>query len=127
MSERYSVTRLDELEPEEGADEARWFRLRRELDLGAFGVNAYGADSGQEHTFSVNPSVSFIAGTDKHRARRAQREQLVRIHRHLVPGQRPGVFEIVAGHPVVFARSGDVLHQFAIVAAVQLDVVGVSA
>ena len=46
MSERYSVTRLDELEPEEGADEARWFRLRRELDLGAFGVNAYGADAG---------------------------------------------------------------------------------
>lgn len=46
MSERYSVTRLDELEPEEGADESRWYRLRRELDVGAFGVNAYGADAG---------------------------------------------------------------------------------
>ena len=46
MSEKFSVTHLDELEPEEGADESRWYRLRRELDVGAFGVNAYGADAG---------------------------------------------------------------------------------
>lgn len=46
MSERFRVARLDELEPQQGADDARWFRLRRELDVGAFGVNAYGADAG---------------------------------------------------------------------------------
>lgn len=46
MSDKFLVTSLDTLEPEEGADGARWFRLRRELDVGAFGVNAYGADAG---------------------------------------------------------------------------------
>ena len=46
MSERFGVARLDELEPQQGADDARWFRLRRELGVGAFGVNAYGADTG---------------------------------------------------------------------------------
>ena len=47
MSERFQVTHLDELPPQRGADEARWFRLRRDLDVGAFGVNAYGADAGK--------------------------------------------------------------------------------
>ena len=47
MSERYTVTHLDDIAPEEGADESRWFRLRRDLDVRAFGVNAYGADSGK--------------------------------------------------------------------------------
>jgi tetratricopeptide (TPR) repeat protein len=46
VSEKFQVTSLDTLAPEEGADDARWFRLRRELDVGAFGVNAYGADTG---------------------------------------------------------------------------------
>jgi mannose-6-phosphate isomerase-like protein (cupin superfamily) len=47
VSEKFRVTRLDEMEPQRGADDSRWFRLRRDLDVGAFGVNAYGADSGQ--------------------------------------------------------------------------------
>ncbi len=42
----FARTHLDELEPERGAEGARWYRLRRELDVGAFGVNAYGADAG---------------------------------------------------------------------------------
>ena len=46
MSEKFQVARLDEIEPQRGADDARWFRLRRDLDVGAFGVNAYGADAG---------------------------------------------------------------------------------
>jgi hypothetical protein len=46
VSEKFRVTRLDEATPEVGADDARWFRLRRELDVGAFGINAYGADAG---------------------------------------------------------------------------------
>jgi tetratricopeptide (TPR) repeat protein len=46
VSEKFTVTRLDETTPERGADGARWFRLRRDLDVGAFGVNAYGADAG---------------------------------------------------------------------------------
>ena len=83
MSERYSVTRLDELEPEEGADESRWYRLRRELDVGAFGVNAYGADAGnrvieehdelgtaagkhQELYFVLRGRARFQLGGDEH-------------------------------------------------------------
>ena len=41
----YKVARLDDITPQQGADDSRWFRLRRDLDVGAFGVNAYGADS----------------------------------------------------------------------------------
>jgi hypothetical protein len=47
VSEKFQVTHLDELPPQRGADDARWFRLRRDLDVGAFGVNAYGADAGK--------------------------------------------------------------------------------
>lgn len=46
MSDAFRVLRLDDLEPEVGADDSRWFRLRRDLDVGAFGINAYGADAG---------------------------------------------------------------------------------
>jgi mannose-6-phosphate isomerase-like protein (cupin superfamily) len=47
VSEKFQVTRLDEARPERGAEGSRWFRLRRDLDVGAFGVNAYGADAGK--------------------------------------------------------------------------------
>ena len=47
MSDKFQVARLDEMEPQRGADDSRWFRLRRDLDVGAFGINAYGADSGK--------------------------------------------------------------------------------
>jgi tetratricopeptide (TPR) repeat protein len=47
MSEKFQVARLDEMEPQPGADDSRWFRLRRDLDVGAFGINAYGADAGK--------------------------------------------------------------------------------
>ncbi|HEX7255913.1 MAG TPA: tetratricopeptide repeat protein [Gaiellaceae bacterium] len=46
MTEKFLVARLDEVTPQAGADDSRWFRLRRDLDVGAFGVNAYGADAG---------------------------------------------------------------------------------
>ncbi len=46
MSEKFQVARLDDIKAERGADGSRWFRLRRDLDVGAFGVNAYGADAG---------------------------------------------------------------------------------
>ena len=47
MSEKFQVAHLDELEPQEGVDGGKWFRLRRDLDVKAFGVNAYGADAGK--------------------------------------------------------------------------------
>ena len=47
MTDGFRVTHLDELEPQEGDEGSRWFRLRRELDVGAFGINAYGADAGK--------------------------------------------------------------------------------
>lgn len=47
MTESFRVLHLDDMTPQRGADDSRWFRLRRDLDVGAFGVNAYGADSGK--------------------------------------------------------------------------------
>jgi hypothetical protein len=47
MSEKFQVAHLDELTPQEGVEGSRWFRLRRDLDVKAFGVNAYGADAGK--------------------------------------------------------------------------------
>jgi tetratricopeptide (TPR) repeat protein len=47
VSEKFRVARLDEMEPQRGVEGSRWFRLRRDLDVGAFGINAYGADSGK--------------------------------------------------------------------------------
>lgn len=47
MSEKFQVAHLDELTPQEGDEGADWFRLRRDLDVKAFGVNAYGADAGK--------------------------------------------------------------------------------
>jgi tetratricopeptide (TPR) repeat protein len=46
MTEKFQVTHLDELEPQQGVEGSKWFRLRRDLDVKAFGVNAYGADTG---------------------------------------------------------------------------------
>jgi tetratricopeptide (TPR) repeat protein len=47
MSEKFQVAHLDELTPQEGDEGADWLRLRRDLDVKAFGVNAYGADAGK--------------------------------------------------------------------------------
>ncbi|MDP9491293.1 MAG: hypothetical protein M3P42_03700 [Actinomycetota bacterium] len=47
MSEKFQVAHLDELKPQEGDEGADWFRLRRDLDVKAFGVNAYGAQAGR--------------------------------------------------------------------------------
>jgi tetratricopeptide (TPR) repeat protein len=47
VSEKFQVARLDELTPQGGVEGSDWFRLRRDLDVGAFGVNAYGADAGK--------------------------------------------------------------------------------
>lgn len=47
MSEKFQVAHLDELTPQDGADGTRWYRLRRDLDVKALGVNAYGADAGK--------------------------------------------------------------------------------
>jgi tetratricopeptide (TPR) repeat protein len=43
----FRVTSLDEVPREEGAEGSDWLRLRRELDVKAFGVNVYGADAGK--------------------------------------------------------------------------------
>jgi mannose-6-phosphate isomerase-like protein (cupin superfamily) len=42
----YRVARLDELQPARGAEGSEWLRLRRDLGVGAFGVNAYRANAG---------------------------------------------------------------------------------
>jgi tetratricopeptide (TPR) repeat protein len=47
LSEKFQVAHLDELTPQQGDEGSKWFRLRRDLDVGAFGINAYGADAGK--------------------------------------------------------------------------------
>jgi tetratricopeptide (TPR) repeat protein len=42
----FRVTTLDDVPREEGADGADWLRLRKQLDVRAFGVNVYGAKAG---------------------------------------------------------------------------------
>jgi tetratricopeptide (TPR) repeat protein len=42
----FRVTTLDEVPRQEGADGSDWLRLRKELDIRAFGANVYGADKG---------------------------------------------------------------------------------
>ena len=48
MSERFQVAHLDELSPQDDVEETRWYRLRRDLDVKALGINAYGADAGKQ-------------------------------------------------------------------------------
>ena len=85
-------------------------------------VHRTGGYGGEEHAFGVGPSVAVGgSGADEHRARRAERNQLVRIHRHIARVQRSGVLQEIAGHPMVFIGRGDVLHRFSKIAAVQLQ------
>jgi hypothetical protein len=44
---RFKVTRLDDVEPTRGVEGSEWLRLRRELDVRAFGINAYRAKAGK--------------------------------------------------------------------------------
>ena len=48
MSERFQVAHFDELSPQDDVEETRWYRLRRDLDVKALGINAYGADAGKQ-------------------------------------------------------------------------------
>jgi tetratricopeptide (TPR) repeat protein len=42
----FTVTRIDEIEPSRGVEGSEWIRIRRALDVEAFGVNAYRAQAG---------------------------------------------------------------------------------
>src|SRR5260370_21721379 len=85
-------------------------------------VNGPGAHCSYEHALAVHPSIAFAGGAtaDEHGTRRTQGDQFMRVHRQIVPGQRAGVLEEVAGHPVILARTGDVLNDLAPIAAVEL-------
>src|SRR5919198_1438319 len=85
-----------------------------------------GPGSNRSHKTSslINPfalrSWPFCgAVTDKGGARRAQRNQLVRINRQIIPVERPGVFEKVACHPMVFARACEIFYKFTEIATEQ--------
>ena len=40
---RFTIKRIDEIEPSRGSEGSEWMRIRRELDVEAFGINAYRA------------------------------------------------------------------------------------
>lgn len=43
----FTAIAIDEIAPQSGVEGSSWFRLRKELDVRAFGVNVYGADAGK--------------------------------------------------------------------------------
>jgi hypothetical protein len=43
----FKAIAVDEIAPQSGVEGSSWFRLRKELDVKAFGVNVYGADAGK--------------------------------------------------------------------------------
>jgi tetratricopeptide (TPR) repeat protein len=43
----FRVTTLDEVPRQKGVEGSDWLRLRKQLDVRAFGVNVYGADAGK--------------------------------------------------------------------------------
>lgn len=43
----FQVTNVDEIPRQKGAEGSDWYRLRKALDVKAFGVNIYGADAGK--------------------------------------------------------------------------------
>ena len=61
-----------------------------------------------------------IAGPDEKRTRRHQRDQQVRIDGQVVGRQRTGVFEKIAGEPVIFGGRSQIFHLLAEDAAEQL-------
>src|SRR5882724_7690456 len=73
-------------------------------------VDGAGSSGSQEHALGIHPTIALrSAAADEDRPRRAQRNQLVRIHRKIVPCEWTGVLEEVAGHRVILARSSHVL------------------
>jgi hypothetical protein len=57
----YRATTLDEVPREEGADGSDWLRLRKHLDITAFGANVYGAAAG-ERVIEEHDELGSAAG-----------------------------------------------------------------
>ena len=102
---------------------------RAQVFLAEQPVDRAGADGREEAALGVDPGVvdrhgpvgierpGVVAGAQKHRPWRAERDELVRVDRHRVPARR--VLQVVARHPVV-EGVGDVLDRLAVLAAVEL-------
>src|SRR6266568_8280384 len=77
-----------------------------------------GSNGSHETAALVNP-FSFRsrpfrrAVTDERRSRRAQGDQLMRVHRQVSRSERPTVLQKISGHPMVSARASEVFHQLA--------------
>ena len=77
----------------------------------------------------IEPSRVSLFGNavaDKNGSRRAQRDELVRVHRNVarIPAAEGcgggAVLQEIAGHPMVFAGAGQVLDRFAPIAPMEL-------
>jgi hypothetical protein len=72
------------------------------------------AGGGQKHPFRVDPAISLCrAATYEDRARSTHGNQFVRVDRQVVWRQRAGIFQEIAGHPVVFVRRGNIFDELA--------------
>ena len=98
---------------------------RAEVLLSQQPENRSGGNRRQEASALVDPlpfGPRAGRGTiaDERRPRRAHCDQLVGVDRQVVRRERAAVLQEVARHPVVFARTGQILDQLSEVAAVQL-------
>src|SRR6266851_212874 len=76
---------------------------------------------GYEHSLCVGPAVAFgSASADEDGAGGAEGDEFVGVYGEVGGGEGAGVFEEVAGHPVVLAGGGYVFQLLAPVAAVEL-------
>src|SRR6516162_5739482 len=67
---------------------------------------------------SVGIQLRTIACAEEYRSRSNERNQFMRVNGQRVPPAC--IFEVVAGHPVILVRGGDVLDRLAVLAAMKL-------
>ena len=74
----------------------------------------------QEHPVGVDPAVAFGSSTtDEDRTWSAEGDQFIGIDGKIIGMLWTGIFEEIAGHPVVLLGSGYVFQHFAPVAAIE--------
>src|ERR1700680_679569 len=104
----------------------QWGLYRRKLAsskifLAKQSVHRTRRDCCEKHALWVRPPVRLRGPTaDKYWTRRAERDQVVGIHRQVIHRQRAGIFKKIASHPMVFACASDISFQLSKIAPVKL-------
>ncbi len=77
-------------------------------------VDRSGTRRREEHAFRVDPAIAFdSAAADEYGPGRAQSDQLVGVDGKIAGRERSGIFQEIAGHPVILLRPGNIAHLLA--------------